>query len=375
MKIYMPTLVYSERDVVRKHAAEMASFGTKAMIVTGKHSSRINGSLEDVMSALADQGVPYVIYDDIPENPPVETVAAAAQTALAEKVDFFIGVGGGSPMDAAKAISVLTRNPEFIPEAEKQLYTPFDVEFYPVVCVPTTCGTGSEVTQYAVLTRHSNKSKQGMLHPVFAELALVDAHYLRTASYAGMVSTCTDALAHLIESYLSTKADDYNRIYAKEGLAVWGQGKEKLRTEASFKAMTDEDLETFMHASVLAGMAIAQGSTTLPHGLSYPVTYEMHVSHGKAVGIFLPGFLENYPDQSMVQTVLGLLGFKGLEDFSDYLQDILGTVEIPAALWDRDVNKEIMCNPAKLANYPYEMTHEILRKYAAGYGEKTIRII
>jgi alcohol dehydrogenase len=112
MQFYMPTKLYSEQDCVKKHSEELASFGSKAMIVTGKHSSRANGSLTDVESALDTEGIPYIIFDDVEENPSIETIMRAREFGLNEKVDFVIGIGGGSPMDASKAIALMIANPQ-----------------------------------------------------------------------------------------------------------------------------------------------------------------------------------------------------------------------------------------------------------------------
>src|SRR5699024_5611599 len=101
-----------EKDCVRNHQKELLSFGTRALIVTGKHSSRANGSLQDILSVLQAAEVPYMIYDDIEENPSVETVAAAAEEGKAFRADVVIGIGGGSPLDAAKAIALLIANPQ-----------------------------------------------------------------------------------------------------------------------------------------------------------------------------------------------------------------------------------------------------------------------
>ena len=93
MKLYMPTKVYNEKGCVRQHSQELAELGTKALLVTGKHSSRVNGSLQDVEDALNREQVPYVIFDGIEENPSVETVMRATALGLSEKVDFVIGIG------------------------------------------------------------------------------------------------------------------------------------------------------------------------------------------------------------------------------------------------------------------------------------------
>lgn len=94
----------------KNHGGEIAELGQKAMIVTGRHSSAVNGSLDDVKAVLESQGIGYVIYNDIEENPSVETVYTAATAAVKYGVDMFVAVGGGSPMDASKAISMLAKN-------------------------------------------------------------------------------------------------------------------------------------------------------------------------------------------------------------------------------------------------------------------------
>ena len=106
----IPTDIYIESGAVKAHGSEIAALGTKAMIVTGKHSSAVNGSLDDVRAVLESQDIEYVIYNDIEENPSVETVYTAATAAVKKGVDMFVAVGGGSPMDASKAISMLAKN-------------------------------------------------------------------------------------------------------------------------------------------------------------------------------------------------------------------------------------------------------------------------
>ncbi len=366
MKLYMPTKVFFERDCVLKHSEELIALGKHAMIVTGKHSSRVNGALADVEQALKGNGKKYCIFDEIEENPSVETVVRAAKIAVDEGVDFFVAIGGGSPMDAAKAISLLAANPENIERAQEWLYEAVPSDSYPIAAVPTTSGTGSEVTPYAILTLHNKHTKQSIAHKLFADVAFVDAGYLKTSSYANMVSTCVDALAHLIESYLNTNANVMNRMYSAEGLRVWGSVKEQLLPEKADRdgklELTDATLDTFMRASVIAGIAITHTGTSIPHGLSYPVTYEMGVPHGKAVGFFLPGFLRAYENRDDVNTVIRLLGFADVKAFCEYLKCLIGTPEIAKDLWEKDM-KMILATPAKLKNYPYTMTRELLSQF------------
>ena len=225
MQLYMPTRVYSEENCVLAHAAELRAQGKKAMIVTGHRSAKATGALQDVVQALGE--TPYVIFDRIEENPSVETVMEARAAAIAEQVDFCIGIGGGSPMDAAKAIALMAANPD---ETAEVLYESRALPHLPVVCVPTTCGTGSEVTPYSILTRHTHQTKRSISHRIFPVLALMDAKYLQHLSRSGLVNTCVDALGHLFESYLNTNANELNILYARRGLRLWAQFRDRLFT-------------------------------------------------------------------------------------------------------------------------------------------------
>ena len=243
--------------------------------------------------------------------------------------------------------------------------------------IPTTAGTGSEVTPYAILTKNvlpeivlttapgadarhdfphlERKTKQSISHHIFPALALVDISYLQTASRNNCVNTAVDTLAHLIESHLNANTTDYSRFYSEMGLRTWAKVKDRLlRYEIG-----EEERRLLMNACTLGGMAIAHTGTSLPHGLSYPVTCEMGLPHGKAVGIFLPGFLRGYGDREEAMRVLSLLEFGSEQSFSEYIRALLGEVSIPDELWERDVN-ELLENPRKLKNYPFQLDHDRL---------------
>lgn len=350
MQLYMPTKVYSEENCVQNHAKEVKALGTKAMIVTGRHSAQKTGALQDVLQAMGE--MPYVIFDRIEENPSIETVMEAREIAIREKADFFVGIGGGSPMDAAKAIAMMAANPG---EGEDVLYTPKTLRHYPVVCVPTTCGTGSEVTPYAILTRHAHKTKKSISHKIFPSLALLDAKYLKTMSRLGLVNTCVDALAHLLESYLNTNTNDLNRIYSREGLHLWARFKDRLMADE----LEEVDYRDMLHASMVAGMAIAHTGTSLPHGMSYPVTYTLGIPHGRAVGMFLGGFVECFGNAKEALEAVKLLGFATTAEFHGFLTRLLGVVEVPEELLKTGAAK-LLEDPGKLKNYPFPITEEEL---------------
>ena len=352
MYLFMPTLVYSEKSCVKNHFREITLTGKKAMIVTGKHSSRKNGSLDDVSAVLNQENIPYIIFDDIEENPSVETVMKARELAVNKNVDFIIGIGGGSPLDAAKAIALMAANPE---ASEEVLYQNNTLPYLPIICIPTTCGTGSEVTPYSILTLHKQKTKKSISHKIFPTLALLDTKYLKTASRSCIVNTSVDALSHLIESYLNTNSNPLNRIYSEQGLRMWGKFKDNLKNNT----LSEKDYESMLHTSMVAGIAITHTGTSLPHGLSYAVTYEMGVPHGKAVGMFLGGYVDNYKDKNEAGRVLELLGFSNAKELRGYLNELLGKTELPPELLSSNADS-ILANEAKLKNYPFKVTKEEL---------------
>ena len=354
MQLYMPTKVYSEENCVIHHAKELTALGTKAMIVTGRSSAAKCGALRDVLQALGE--TPYILFDRVEENPSIETVMEARRIAIEKGVDFFIGIGGGSPMDAAKAISLMTRNQE---KGEAVLYKAEDLPYFPVACVPTTCGTGSEVTPYAILTRHSHQTKKSISHKIYPALALLDEKYLKTMSRAGLVNTCVDALCHLLESYLNTNSNELNRLYSREGLMLWGQFKDRLLADA----LEETDFQTMLHASMVAGMSITHTGTSLPHGMSYPVTYRLHIPHGRACGIFLGGYVENYVNQEEATSAVRLLGFETPAQLRAYLNQLLGEVPVEETLL-KTAAASLLADPGKLKNYPFPITEAELLQMA-----------
>lgn len=319
-KFYMPVEVYEEPNAVMNHAADLKAFGEKALIVTGRHSAAANGSLADVTAALDSAGVAWCHFNEVEENPSVDTVMKARELGQAEGADFVIGVGGGSPMDAAKAIALLLAHPE---RGSELLYEAGDSAALPIVAVPTTCGTGSEVTPVSVLTNRETGVKKAIPHQLFPDLALIDGKYLASAPLKVLANTAFDALTHLFESYLNVTATPYSRMCVEAGLKTWALSQPVIRGE---KAPEEEDLLNMMRASTYGGMAIAQTSTVLPHGLSYALTTRLHVPHGKATAYFTAGYLTEAPAADR-DYLLKTAGFKDLEDFRAVYHGACGEVE------------------------------------------------
>lgn len=355
MRFYMPTKVFFESNCVDKHRKELAALGKRALIVTGRHSSRVNGSLDDVTDALDKENIAWILFDQIEENPSIETVMKATAIGLENNVDFVIGLGGGSPMDAAKAIAMMIANPQ---QDASVLYKNIELSHLPMAAIPTTAGTGSEVTPWAILTVHAERTKKSMSHQVFPALALMDSKYLKAMSRNILVSTAVDTLAHLVESYLVKKADGFSRVFSEKGLRFWGQFKDALLHDT----MSDNDYDLMFEACTMGGIAIAHTGTGFPHALSYMMTYETGVAHGVACGYTLAGFVKYYEDKTLRKEVLDAVGFASADDFAAYLEALISKPEFPDGLWAADV-LDIANNPKRVASYPFAIDKETMMKY------------
>lgn len=351
---YMPVRVFEEKDAVAHHAKDIKALGNKALLVTGRHSAKSCGAYDDVVEALTGEGMRYALFDEIEENPSTETIMKARDLGVAEQVDVVIGIGGGSPMDAAKAIALMIYHKEadisYLYQADA------DSHALPIVAIPTTCGTGSEVTAVSVLTDHSKGVKKSIPHKIFADLALLDGTYVGRAPKQVIANTAIDAYAHLCESYLNTKASAYSKMCVDAGLRTWAKSKDILEGKRDAK---EADYNNMLRASMFAGMAIAHTATSLPHGFSYTLTYELGMPHGVAVGFFLGGYLA-HADAEDRAYLLETAGFSDVEDYRRLYQAICRPGEVAEELLERALGS-ILENPAKRGAVPYACNEEDLR--------------
>lgn len=355
----MPVSVFLEEEAVKAHAKDLAKLGTKALIVTGKHSAKECGVYDDICSALDEYGIGHAWFHEVEENPSAATVMKARDFGLKEQADFVIGAGGGSPMDAAKAVALMMWHSG---EGRDYLYTPdVDSSTVPVVCIPTTCGTGSEVTAVSVLTDELKQVKKSIPHKIFPALALIDGKYLRSASRQTLCNTAFDALSHLLESWLNADATRMSQIIAEDGFREWKKCLPVLRAE---KAPDANDYETLMRAAMLGGMAIAHTGTSLPHALSYALTHKLKVPHGKAVSYFIAGYLKE-ADPQKVSRILELSGLATPEEFWKIYTECCGELEIPEEIllpFLEQNSLELSSNQAKCAKAPFAVDRKVLRR-------------
>lgn len=285
--ISFPTQIVSGVGCVKENKNLIKELGAKkALIVTGKSGAKKSGALDDMTKALRELFIEYTIFDKITENPPLMVCYEGGRTALAEKADIIIGIGGGSALDSAKSIATFAANSEIEP------MDIFDVEkckgkALPIIAVPTTAGTGSEANCASVMTLPDGERKKSTAHKfAYPVLSFVDPKYTYSLSYHYTVSTALDAFAHALESYLSPKSTVFSEqmaLFASEEI------HSVLRKEEVI--FTEEDREKLAYASCAAGAAISVTGTGFPHPLGYSLTLLNGIPHGKACAVFDGDFM------------------------------------------------------------------------------------
>lgn len=285
---YSPTKMIIEENAVINNFSALCSLGTKAMLVTSRSAAKVTGALDDVIAALDKGGLPYVVFSEITPNPLYETVQKAAEIAKSEGCDFFIGIGGGSPLDAAKAISLLCANPGI---TESNVYAcEFTNDPFPIAAVGTTAGTGSEVTRYSVITNSAGMKQTIRSDKLLPAISFGDVRYLKHMSADVIKSTALDAMCHAFESYFNQKADDFSATMAVRALKLLIPEFETISAYGT-DGLDSEDFTNLYLASIYSGYAIQTTGTAMCHALSYYLSEEFSIPHGYACAVYLPAFL------------------------------------------------------------------------------------
>ena len=351
----MPTKIFFSRGAINLYGQEMVKLGSKALIVTGANSSKKNGSLQDMIKALASLSISYIVFNQVEENPSLENISAGADLGKGAGVDFVIGIGGGSPLDAAKAIAVFIKNPHI---DKDNVFSSGILTGLPVVAVPTTAGTGSEVTPYSIVTVHSEQTKKNLGQRIFPEIAYVDTSYTDSMSEYITINTAIDAFSHLVEGYLSTQATIFSDLYAERGLALF---------PFCFASMLKKDFKSefrdrVMLASLLGGITIAHTGTSLPHGMGYALTYHKNIPHGLANGVLTVEYLKCFKKQDKVNKLLKLLEMQDLEELDAILSKLM---QVEAKLSSKEITQfatEFCQNKQKLQNHPELVTADDIQQ-------------
>lgn len=349
----------------------IAEFGARKPLIVIDGNLSADGFREKVSSLFGGDHSRYLIFDEITGEPPLEIADKGAALARAEGCDIVVGIGGGSTLDAAKAMAVIVTNGG---EAVQYLgLNNVPGPGLPKIMIPTTAGTGSEVTFTAVFIRKDLKKKEGINSPyLYPELALLDPLLTVSVPPAVTASTGLDALCHAIESYTSIIASPMSEMMSLEAISLIASNLRTCVHNGSDIAAR----EKVLLGSLYAGLGLANAGVTAVHSLSYPLGGTYGIPHGLANTILLPtvmrfnvvAALEKFAD---IAEVMG----EDVESFSvreaafmaiDAVEDLIEDCGIMETLEDLGINKddfEMMADTAMgvarpLANNPRVVTRD-----------------
>ncbi len=251
----------------------LGTLGKKAMIVTDKVMIDL-GNCAKVEAALKSQNIAYTIYSEIAGEPTDRMIEKGLEQYKAEGCDFLVALGGGSPIDSMKAIASLTENGGKISDYMGKV---IDVKMPPMVAIPTTAGTGSEATQFTIITDTEKDIKMLLKGKcLIPSLAIIDPQFTMTAPPKITAATGLDALCHAVEAYTSRKAQTLSDTFAMSAV------KRIFKyLPVAFHAGKNEEARVQMSVAALeAGIAFNNASVTLIHGMSRPIGALFHVAHG-----------------------------------------------------------------------------------------------
>lgn len=331
-------------------AQELNLRGTKRVFVVTSKSARqhLDGAIP--RSEFAGQ----VVCHDVPPEPKVEHFRDALNAALHATPDAVIGLGGGSALDVAKLVAALCRSEQDVTEVFgiDKLRGPRAIY---LACLPTTSGTGSEVSPNAILLDEASKLKKGVISPhLVPDAAIVDPALTVTCSPAITASTGLDALTHCIEAYANKFAHPMIDLYAADGIMLIANSIERACTDGS-----DLHARALMsRGSLYGGLCLGPVNTGAVHALSYPLGSEFHVAHGVANALLLPHVMRfNLPDAAeryaFVSALMGCSRGKSEKERAahgiEHLVELMTRCGIPSRLRDLNIPRDAIPRMADAA--------------------------
>ena len=332
------------------------------------------GLVPPVLEALSAAGLEPLVFDQVREDPPEETVLAAFQMAVDANADGVLAVGGGSSMDVAKVVAVLMRS-------EQSLADIYGVDQVaggrlPLILVPTTAGTGSEVTPVAVITTGATTKAGVSSKQLLPDYAILDADLTLGLPPKVTAMTGIDAMVHAIEAYTSKhKKNPISDNLARQALTLLSQN---VRTAVE-DGQNREARAAMLLGAMLAGQAFANAPVAAVHALAYPLGGHYHIPHGLSNSLVLPSVVRfNMPEAESLYAELApfVAGRSGAQALIDELESTIADTGLPATLSAAEVPEsdlemlaaDAMLQQRLLVNNPREVSEEdALGIYRAAY--------
>lgn len=342
---FSPNKVILGNGTVAQAGEEAGKLGAKkALIVTDAGVVKA-GLVQGLEESLKAQKINFGVYSQVKAEPEARIVDECVKVVCADGYDIIIGIGGGSSLDVAKGAAIMATNEGKIVDYSGTDLIP--LRGLPKILIPTTAGTGSEVTRAIIITDDSDNSKKA----VFSDFALPDVAIidpLLTLSMPLVVTADTgiDALVHAVETYVSVKATPFSDVLAIEAINLIAENL----PVAYVRGDNIEARFNMSLAATLAGMAFTSGGLGAVHALAYPLDTEFHLSHGRSNAVMLPyvvdynkiGSLSKYADiaEVMGEDMEGLSEYEAAESLVSCLFRLIEDVAIPTRLSDYGVSRD-----------------------------------
>lgn len=325
--------------------------GKHAMIISGPNLKKM-GIVDKVAGYLKEVGIDVDDFTDIEANPSVTTVEKATEQFKSSGADFIVTLGGGSPMDVAKAVGVVAKYGGSITDYEGAHKVPGPI--IPLIAIPTTAGTGSEVTAFSVITDHSRDYKLTVFsYEILPTYAILDAELITTAPASVAAACGIDAFIHAEEAYISKDASPFSDAMAEKAMELIGGNIRKFVADRT----NIEAAEAMLVGSLFAGIAFSFARLGNVHAMSHPVSAHFNVAHGVANAILLPTIVDYnaLADHGKYRKIYNYiaqipLGADEFESFmlADEIRDLNDILGIPACLSEVGVKEDAI--PAMAAD-------------------------
>lgn len=285
---FQPTEILFGVGRVKEIGKVISRFGNNCLLVTTATTPQIAPMYDRIQKILQENGIHVTHYDQVMPNPTTDIITAGAEIAQNIKADVILGVGGGSSMDSAKAIAVEATHDgsswDYLYFRETQ---PTE-KTVPIVAISTTSGTGSQVTQVAVVTNMKERDKSAIYNSaIFPRVAIVDPELMLTVPKHVTACTGFDVFCHAFESFLHPNSSPFIEIMAKKSIQLVIENLPKLLNDLN----NIELRQKLALADTLAGLCIANAGVTLPHGVGMAISgMYPHVAHGESLAIIYPAF-------------------------------------------------------------------------------------
>jgi len=345
---FQPTAIRFGPGRISEAADIVGRYGTRCLVVTTPPEGALAATYERVINILKDGGIEVAHFDGVVPNPTTECVTAGAIMAREFDAQVVLGLGGGSSMDTAKAIAVEATHPgtcwDYLWFRDTQ---PTDATL-PVIAASTTSGTGSQVTQVAVVTNPAEKNKSALYNAIiYPKVAIIDPELVYTVPPHVTASTGFDVFCHAFESYLHVNGTPYTDYLALEAIRLVAENLPAVVEDGA----NQEARAKMAWADTLAGLCIANAGVTLPHGIGMTIGGQCpQVMHGEALAVVYPEFTRfTYPSAVEKFAVMGRIFDPALNDQPDevaaaqsceLLDDLLKKIGMWLSLEELGVTKD-----------------------------------